>query len=195
MTREVYVSNTATGTITVYDAAASGDATPVRTLRGARGQKFWGLALDEVHGEMFVAGIDERSVHVFPIDATGEVRPVRSILLPNLRGPRDMALDLEHDELWIGGVFEPDGYNAVVAIPRASRGPVAPLRVVAGDRTKFGYVLGLAYDRARGAIAAGHGHCVAFFPRLANGDVAPIFTLEVPGGDGYYLSGGLTFVP
>src|SRR5262245_18444645 len=83
------------GSITVYAAGASGNATPMYTITGSNtGLNYpCGVALDAI-GQLYVANYDSNSVSVYPVGANGNATPVVTIAGNNtgLNGPHDIAL-------------------------------------------------------------------------------------------------------
>jgi DNA-binding beta-propeller fold protein YncE len=116
--------------ITVFSKSASGDAAPVRVIRGPRTLLNWpaALAIDSGRGELYVANDQGDSVLVFSASANGDVAPLRVLKGPKtlIKYPNGIALDLVHDELWVANF----GNHAATVYKRDASGDTAPLRVI-----------------------------------------------------------------
>jgi len=167
--RQIYVTDGAS--VKVYDAAADGNVAPVRVLSGPAtnltGNAF-GIAVDEVHNEMYVVSNNAIPINVFPLSAHGNVAPTRSIsgAATTLTSPNGIALDLVNDEI----IVVNNGKTLVFS--RTASGNVAPLRTInnAGQR-------GVSVDTANNEIAvtlSGIGGEVDIFSRTASGNVSPL---------------------
>jgi DNA-binding beta-propeller fold protein YncE len=168
---EFFVSNW--NSLTSYPVGASGDVAPSRVIAGPDTGLVspWGLAVDELHGELYVADSGANAIHVYALDANGNVRPKRTIAGPDtqLGGPRGMALDLVHDELLVSNYG-----GTVTTYPRLGEGSVAPLRLLGAERATPGSInfpTALTYDPVREelyVVSVGEGR-VRVFSRLATG--------------------------
>ncbi len=67
--------------VEIFSDTASGDAKPLRVIQGARTQLNWpmGVAVDEVHNEIYVANNGDSSLLVYRRGAEGNVEPSRVI--------------------------------------------------------------------------------------------------------------------
>ncbi|MDR7521063.1 MAG: hypothetical protein QN168_01225 [Armatimonadota bacterium] len=91
----LYVANSLPSTITVYDAMASGNAPPVRTIGGAN----TGLSTprdveQDTAGNIYVTNLATNTVTVFAPGANGNVAPIRTIGGPStsISGPAALFL-------------------------------------------------------------------------------------------------------
>ncbi len=79
---KIYVANPGNLSITVYAAGASGDATPIATIRGSNTGLTggpYGIALDGA-GNIYVANpLNSNNVLVFAAGASGNVTPIVTI--------------------------------------------------------------------------------------------------------------------
>lgn len=86
--------NDASGFISVFNGSASGDASPVKVLRGAASRMSgpFGIALDH-HGMIYVSNLND-SVTIYNANAAGAFGPVRVIAGPRtlLDGPEYIAV-------------------------------------------------------------------------------------------------------
>ena len=114
--------------ILTFDAAADGDVSPVRQIMGPRTQlvNTGQLALDAVHGEIFVP--QGRRVLVFDRDADGDVAPIRTLEGPDtgLSASR-ITIDPVRDLLIVS-----NRANGIRIFDRTASGNTPPLRVITG---------------------------------------------------------------
>ena len=143
--------------ITVYRRTASGDAAPVRVIKGPRTRLNWpaGLAFDASRRELFVANDIDHSILVFREDAQGDAAPVRVLRGPrtSLRYPAGLFLDPRHGELWVANY----GNHSLTVYAATAAGDTPPLRVirsgpVGSEALMIGNPGALAYDTTREQI-------------------------------------------
>ncbi|MFN7942398.1 MAG: hypothetical protein U0X73_12435 [Thermoanaerobaculia bacterium] len=142
-----------------------------------------GVAVDPVHGELFVAnqsgGSSGGTIAVFARTADGDALPLRTITggANGLALPVGVFVDLLHDELWVAD-YPPS--PAILVFARGASGAATPLRTLAGAATAFanpaGVFVDTVHDEVFVADAAAPG-AIHVFARLADGDVAPARTL------------------
>jgi hypothetical protein len=90
--------------ILTYKGDANGDVAPIRKIFGphTRLKNSMRLALDPVHGEIFVP--QGKSILVFPRDAEGDVAPIRVIEGPDtMLGASALTVDPVHNLLIVSG--------------------------------------------------------------------------------------------
>jgi hypothetical protein len=142
--------------IKVYSLDASGDAPPLRVMRGDKTQLNWPAAmrLNPDNGELYVANDIGQSILVFRDVATaqGDVAPVRVLKGPRTRlsYPTGVFLDRKNQELWVSNLGNP----SATAYPLMANGDVAPLRIIRsapeGKKSlNFGRTAAVAYDSKR----------------------------------------------
>jgi 6-phosphogluconolactonase (cycloisomerase 2 family) len=142
--------------IRVYALGASGDAAPLREIRGEKTQLNWPAAMkiNPENGDLYIANDIGQSVLVFRAAATaqGNVAPVRVIKGPKtrLRNPTGVFIDTKNKEVWVSNL----GNASATAYPLMANGDVAPLRVIRsapeGKKSlNFGRTAAVAYDRNR----------------------------------------------
>jgi len=170
--------------ITVYARTDIGNVAPLRTIQGA----LTGLShpkhvfLDTANNELAVANGDG-SVAVFPRTATGNVAPVRTIsgALTALSNPSGVFIDSVNNELLVTNW----GNHSATVYPRLANGNVAPVRTLTttpgGAQVGIGNAGAVSIDTTNNEFAV--TNCVshprvAFFSRLANGQVAPARVIE-----------------
>ncbi len=145
--------------ITVHSRTASGDAAPIRTIRGPHTQLNLpdGLSRDPVSGELIVGNTGDDSILFFAKDANGDATPTRILKGPltKIKGPVGGSVDAKRNELWVASW---DNHIAGV-FPRTANGNVAPIRVIrtAADNAplaSMGRIGAVAYDAKRKEILA-----------------------------------------
>jgi hypothetical protein len=170
----------------------------------------FGLAYNPATDEIYVGDYQsdggtgyQAEVLVFPRTASGDVAPTRVIAGGNtLMGTyvTGLVLNLQHNELYVltdgPGQLEPFILSTFAA---NSNGDVAPLRRISGNLATLYNAFALAYDpKTQQLIVAserensGVEPGLLFFPRTANGNVAPSKVIRGPltgtstGGDGWF---------
>src|SRR5262249_28314552 len=78
---ELYVANDGGNSILVFNTDASGDAAPIRVLKGPKTQLSYpsSVFIDLKHDELFIANFGNHKVTVFPRTASGDMAPIRTI--------------------------------------------------------------------------------------------------------------------
>jgi hypothetical protein len=183
---EIWVANGGSAyRISVFDDGANGNTPPLRTIEGSNTRLAVPdlIAVDRVHGEIFVANDFSNEIDVFPIGASGNVAPSRILSGPatGLSGTDAVVIDLAHDEILVA-CYNDYANGSVSAFPRTANGNVAPLRKIQGAKTGLTYLSGLAVDPVAGEIfitsqGGNSPSGVRVFPRTANGNVAPVRTI------------------
>jgi hypothetical protein len=83
--RNVYVFDTATATISEFAAGATGNVAPIRTIAGSNtglsgGNGFsFGLAVSKASGKIFVSNPGTNAILGFAATASGNVAPIQTI--------------------------------------------------------------------------------------------------------------------
>jgi hypothetical protein len=187
----LYVANTDGDSVTVYAANANGSPNPIATITGSEtGLKSpSGIALD-IKGNIYVANAkggtsSQGSITVYPPHSTGDATPVATISGANtgLNEPVGVALDPR------GNIYAVNragftGLGSVTVYQSGSNGNIAPVRKLAGERTRISTPAGIALDAARNIYVTnecygrdcrgGHGvGAVEVFPPTSTGDTAP----------------------
>jgi DNA-binding beta-propeller fold protein YncE len=102
---ELFVTNLANSSVTVYARTASGDVAPVRSLIGAATglSAPEGVAVDTVNNELAVSNTGNNSITVYALTASGNVAPLRTITgaSTGLSNPIGMAVDTVNNELLV----------------------------------------------------------------------------------------------
>ncbi len=116
--------------ILTFRGDANGDVPPVRKIFGPKTQIVMpgALALDPVHGEIFVP--NQRRVLVFPRDADGDVAPIRILEGPDTgfaAGLQRVTVDPVHNLLIASGG------GSIKIFDRTASGNTKPIRVIKVD--------------------------------------------------------------
>ncbi|HYB89647.1 MAG TPA: SBBP repeat-containing protein [Candidatus Binataceae bacterium] len=152
----IYVTNSATNTITIYAANASGNVAPVAVIGGSstRLANPTGIALD-TRGKIYVANGANNSIVIYPpLDAgTGILNEAPAAIIAGsntqLDGPSAIALDSRGD-IYVadefGGPVVPDTDDSgeITVYPAGSNGNVAPITIIRGVATGLAYPVGIA---------------------------------------------------
>jgi sugar lactone lactonase YvrE len=187
--RNVYVTNTGANTtvtsprsITVYTAAASGNAVPMRTITGCNTNlgspespfSPRGIALDAA-GNVYVLGrLPASSIRVYAGTASRGVTLTRTITGCNtgLDGPIGIARD-RAGNLYVANTWA----NRVTVYAADASENAAPLRTIAGANTGLSNPQGIAVDPAGNLYVANWPAAVTVYAAGATGNVAPIRTI------------------
>jgi DNA-binding beta-propeller fold protein YncE len=183
---EQFITNWSNNTVTVYSRLASGEATPVRTIRTGLNTPF-GLFVDQLHNEVFVANKCQNGpcegvsgqVQVYDLNANyPNDTPKRTIggSATGLVNPSAITIDLLRNELYVTN----DEGSTVVVLSRTASGNATPLRTLSGNNTYLEGPVGLAVDLihdemivvSKASYMGGAGQ-ITVYPRASNGDVSP----------------------
>jgi len=180
------VGTSYTWEVLVYAAAASGSATPVRTIVGSS-TSF--LTVSEVavdsSGLLYVlTDLPAPMVAVMAASANGVASPLRMITGPATQisgGSLGIAV-APSGTLYVSNTGEGVGPGAVLAFTPTANGNAAPARVISGGSTGFGALYGMDTDSSGNLyvlsiglpIAPGVMTTIEEFAPTANGNVAPI---------------------
>jgi len=173
--------------ITVFEKLADGDVAPVRTIQGP----LTGLSapknlfVDTTNGEIAVAnGSDSDSITIYSRTDADDVPPRRIIqgALTGLNNPSGVFIDTENDEIVVANW----GNRSITVYPRLGTGNLAPIRVITGAPPGSAQVgignpgaVAIDIDNDEFAVTNCVSHPrIAFFDRLANGQVAPARVIE-----------------
>jgi DNA-binding beta-propeller fold protein YncE len=145
--------------ITVFPMNASGDAAPVRVIRGPHTKLDWPahISLDPDRQELYVANTVTNDILVFRATDNGDATPIRIIHGPKtgLSHPHGVFVDTKNNEL-VAANF---GNHSSTIYPRDANGDVAPLRTIRSAPANapapmFGNIGALAYDTKRDQVLA-----------------------------------------
>jgi DNA-binding beta-propeller fold protein YncE len=145
--------------ITVYPLKASGDAAPIRVIRGPHTHLDWPahISLDADRGEIYVANTVTNEILVFHANDNGDVAPFRVIHGEHtgLSHPHGVFVDTKNNEV-VAANF---GNHSSTIYPRTANGDVAPIRTIRAAPANapapmFGNIGALAYDTKRDQVLA-----------------------------------------
>jgi len=188
----IYVSNFANSSVTVFFRNALGDAPPVRTIAGiGAGTIFpFGLATDStgnLHILSLGSGIATKEtvrITVHGPDDFGNAPPLRTLsrihLGPDLESGdvsfliSGIAVD-SHDNLY----FCQSSPGAISVYRPGARDPDRPFRTITGANTGLQAPHGMDFDDSNNLYVA-NGHSILVFGPGAHGNVAPIRTIKGP---------------
>lgn len=185
--------------VLTFKGDATGDVAPVRKIFGPHTQiKLPArLALDSVHGEIFIP--QGKELLVFSRDADGDTPPLRVLKGPDtMLGASALTVDPVHNLLIVSGASGGGGgedseggqRNAHLLIfNRTDSGNAKPLRVISGPHTELsGGMLttypprGLVVVSKQGGGRNSDKSFVGVWSVNDNGDVPPRWTIGGPNG-------------
>jgi hypothetical protein len=180
--------------IGAFARLANGTAGPVRVIAGQKTKLVrysHGVTYDPVHDELFASEVQASAIVVFSGGVDGEQPPIRIIQggKTRLHTPWQMGIDSKHDELYVDD-FVTNGYGGILIFRRDANGNSAPIREIAGVKTRLHRPAGVAVDTETNLVAAStmthlspksqeHGALLTF-NRIDNGDVAPRAVITGP---------------
>ncbi len=186
--------------ILTFKGDANGDVPPIRKIFGPHTQLNhpMRLALDAVHGEIFVP--QGKSVLVFPREAEGDVEPIRVLKGPDtMLGASALTVDPVHNLLIVsgGGGGEDSGEEIgeggrreghILIFNRTDSGNTKPRSVISGPGVQGatlmttypprGFILAAVH---RGGRSSDQGY-VGVWSINDNGNVPPRWTIGGPKG-------------
>lgn len=143
--------------IRIFEASASGNARPLRTISGDLSGLNWpmGAEVDAERDEIIVANYGDDSVLFFRRTAAGDVAPTRVIKgdRTGIVGPVDVEIDRVRNELWVANYSD----HTALVFDRDASGNVAPKRIIRNAPTgapalTFTNAAAAAYDTKRDAL-------------------------------------------
>ena len=188
---EIFASNYAGHTVTIFPRMTNGDAAPSRTIHTGLHSPHT-LGLDRVHQELFVPNNntpDENpAINIYDLTegypGYSDV-PTRTIAGPAalLNRTAGLLVDSVHQELFVANDLNTNA--AIMVFPLSANGNVAPIRILQGPQTTLVGPLGLALDLVHDELIivsykTADGGSITVFPRTASGDVAPTRTVQGP---------------
>lgn len=184
---ELYVADFFGQAVRVFNAGASGDVAPVRTLiHGINSQigQVRMVAVDLFHDELIV--VSSNVINVFPRTASGDAIRLRTIsgTATKLKDPLTIVYDALNNT-YITNSYDVAGPNlpGILTFDRNASGNAAPLRAISGAATQLGtFTNSTALDSVNDEIwsQGDDGPGIVAFPRTATGDVAPTRNITGP---------------
>src|SRR3990172_7369895 len=180
--RKIFVANVLGNRISVFDANANGNATPIRSI-GAKTELFspFGIFVDTGNNEIFITNFENDTVTVYRSKDVGDVSPIRTIGGPNtgLLGPEDIFVDTESNEIFVNNFS-----NATITVyERTDDGDVSPIRIIGGPNTGLLAPDGIYVDIENDEIFVGNRSAtlngILVFRRTDEGDVPPLRVIKI----------------
>jgi hypothetical protein len=167
---EIVFSDITTQRVITFDRLAVGAASPLYLLSTPN---VGVVAIDSANAQLII-GAPAR-IDTYPVIAAGDASPVRRIMSP-LATPSATVLDGAHQEVFVARTTLP----SVVVLDRGAAPAVQ--RTLMGPATGLVSPQGLALDAAHDElwVADFWGFKVSAFPRTADGNVAPLRSIDAP---------------
>ena len=192
-TGDVYsVNNDTQDTMVIFAREAQGNVLPKRQLRTPH--RTWGIAVDEAAQELYLTVQHPPQVVVYRKMAAGEEEPLRRIRGPNTRleDAHGIAIDTKNQWMFVsnhgnasnpripgGGEYRPP---SISVYPLKAEGDVAPLRIIAGPKTRLNWPAAMYLDQERGDLylANDTDDSIVVFHATDSGNVAPTRVIRGP---------------
>ena len=192
---QIYVLDKAPYSIKVFPLAKGGDLKPTFSISGNNTalSRSEAIAIDK-SGNLFVAGNGQ--VSVYHAGARGDVAPTRLIagLNTGLSNATGIAVD-GTGKIYVSNGGAPDHGSITVYAPGA-HGNVAPVAQIRGPQTRLGQPQALAVDTAGQIYVTNNPifdpDSIVVFAPGANGNIAPIATINSGPTTGLYVQGAIT---
>jgi len=167
----IYVANQYNSSIDVFPINATGNALPVRSIKGNNTAFHYPSGVSVDGSWIYVLGYS--SICVFPKNVDGNVAPTRLIqgANTNLSGTERIAVDSS----WIYVTcynFTPDT-GSILVFPINATGNVSPTRTIQGANTNLSWPGGIAVDSSWIYVTNWFSDSIAVFPVGATGDIVP----------------------
>jgi hypothetical protein len=164
---ELYASSSS-GPVSVFDASATGDVAPLRSIDAMTGA----YAIEQDGDELFVARdfTDASSVYAFDRNASGAAAPLRHLAGTSTGlGCCNLGLAATPTELFVCQYYD----SRILVWPRSADGDSAPVRTLGGSTTGLSLPLDIAVRDNEIFVANSAPQDVRVFPANANGDTTP----------------------
>lgn len=175
----LYVANQNSNSITVYEAEADGNLTPVRTIAGpSTGLSLPANIVLDQQGQLYVTNYTGNSITVYAAGASGNAAPIRTISGPATGFSRPFALTRDA----AGQIYVFDyGSSSILIFVAAASGNATPVRIIAGTNAALHGVSSLQVGAGGEIYAADQDFGnIKVFAAGANGDVAPVRVIGGP---------------
>jgi DNA-binding beta-propeller fold protein YncE len=170
------VVNIGTNTLAVFSRTASGSTAPLRSISGGgtmiSGPR--GVAIDNVHDEIFVSNYSAGNIVVFSRTANGNVAPLR--IITGVSNPAGISLDLVNNELAVANATT----DSITIYARTASGAATPARIISGSSTGMNAPTGIAVDTTNNELSVSNfaGNSILVFARTANGNASALRTIS-----------------
>jgi sugar lactone lactonase YvrE len=172
----LFVANFGSNSITVYEAEANGNVSPVRTIVGSNTalNSPSNIARDS-QGNLYVSNSVGKNITVYASGADGNASPIRTISGANTGLSRPFALTLDT----LGQVYVYDyDTRSITVFASGATGNATPLRTIGGESTRLAGVTGLQVSSTGEIYAADQDALnIKVYAPGSIGDVAPIRTI------------------
>jgi len=176
----IYVTNSGSVSVTVFELGASGNAVPVRTIAGSNTGLATplGVGVDPL-GNVYVANQSMGTVTVYGPTASGNVAPERTITAQGMGAPEGIAIGPSGD-LYVSTCPGCATGNGNIGVYHFLSQTSQPDHVLGGDtnvNTGLTAPASIAIDSNQNLIVGNSfGGTIEIFAEGASGDVAPLRT-------------------
>jgi hypothetical protein len=170
----IAISSPSSEGVDFFTATQSGNATPLRSIRGAAtglSSGVWHLATD--NKELFVSE-DETGIWVFPLDGGGgsgsaaNIAPLRHIAGSN-SATGTYGMQILNNEMYVS---TSNPANELMVFPEDGSGDPVPTRSISGSNTMLQTPYGIALYNGEIYVANSGGQ-ILVFPEMGSGNIAP----------------------
>jgi hypothetical protein len=183
----VYVTNTATNTVTVYKAGADGNVPPLAVIEGAESQlnNPTGIALD-ASGKIYVLNKGTSEITIYQ-PLSSERRILREPPIASIGGPSTLIVDPiaiavdASGNVYVTQFSGPNGSSCageVTVYAAGSNGNIAPSAIISGCSTELSMPIGIALD------SSGNIYVVNLSIANSNAENNPSITVYSAGSSG-----------
>lgn len=179
----IYVSNYGGDSITVFALDATGDAAPLRTIKGtATGiNDPLGIARDS-EGRLYVCNRSGGTVTVYPLTGSGDIAPSRVLADADMGSPEGIVI-ANTDEVFVSNCPTLGGLGGTAGVFHFGNDATSPDYKIAGANTGLDVPVGVTLDEARNLwVANAFGGTVSLFGPGQSGDQFPTQSFN-PGGN------------
>jgi hypothetical protein len=179
----IYVTNFGDKSVTVYALDASGDAAPVRTIKGANTglNGCLGIARD-TQRRVYVANRTIGTVTVFAPGANGDIAPELVLTNADMGSPEGISIDTS-DGVFVSNCPTLGGLGGVAGVFHFNANSATSDFSISGANTGITVPVGLVHDEARNLfVANAFGGNVSLFAPGQSGNQFPVRSFN-PGGN------------
>lgn len=180
ISRKLFVANVTGDRISIFDANASGNAAPTRSigsntrLIGPRG-----ISVDTENNEIFVTN-ENNTITVYRTTDKGDAAPLRTIsgLNTRLSGPQGIFVDTKNNEIFVAN----NSSNEITVYGRTDEGNVTPSRTIGGSNTGLVSPVGIFVDTKYDEIFVANQQFnqeILVYKSTDKGDVTPLRIISI----------------